>query len=105
MFVTRGVHMTTLTPLKVVLIASGVVVFAGFAFSLVCLAHFLGYIEVPPLSLGRSPNAGFLQPFFSGFMLVVFVVSIVLWSSHRWMSVIGLFACFVWLALALLPVV
>jgi len=38
--------MTPLKPLKVVLIGSGVVVFAGFAFSLVCLAHFLGYIEV-----------------------------------------------------------
>ena len=97
--------MTPLKPLKVVLIASGVVVFAGFAFSLVCLAHFLGYIEVRPLSLGRSPNAGFLQPFFSRSMLVVFVLSIALWSSRRWMSIIGLFACFVWLALALLPVV
>src|SRR6266478_2786846 len=97
--------MTPLKPLKVVLIGSGVVVLAGFAFSLVCLAHFLGYIEVPLLSLGRSPNAGFLQPFFSWPMLAVFVLSLGLWSSRRWMAVIGLFACFLWLALALLPVI
>src|SRR6266568_257508 len=97
--------MKTWTPERFLLVLSGAVILAGFSFSLVCLAHFLGYIEVPLLSLGRSPNAGFLQPFFSWPMLVVGILSLGLWSSRRWMAVIGLFACFLWLALAVLPVI
>ncbi len=97
--------MTPLTPTKIPVIASGIVIFGGFLFSLLCVAHFLGYVEVPALSLGRSPNAGFLQPFFTWPMLLVFVLSIALWSSRRWLALIGMFACFVWLLLAALPVV
>src|SRR5689334_8523813 len=97
--------MTTLTPTKILVVASGIVVLAGFSFSLVCLAHFLGYIEVPSLSLGRSPNAGFVQPCFAWPMLLVFVLSIALWSSRRWLAVLGMFSCVVWLLLAALPVV
>ena len=87
------------------MIASGIIVLAGLAFALVCLAHILGYVEIRSLSLGRSPNAGFLQLRFAWFMVLVFVVSVLLWGAQRWLAFLGIFSCVVWLAIALLPVV
>lgn len=96
--------MTTLTPARFLLCIAGAIIFAGFSFSLGCLAHFLGYIQVPLLSLGRSPNAGFLQPFFAWPMVLVFVLSLMVWTSCRWLALLGLVACALWFGLASLPV-
>jgi hypothetical protein len=84
---------------------AALIVFLGLAFSLFCLAHVLGFVFVRSLSTPWSPNGGFWQPVAVGYMVFVFLLSLVLWSAHRWLALLGLFACIVWLALALLPAV
>jgi hypothetical protein len=37
-------------------------------------------------------------------MLAVFLVSMLSWDTHRWVAALGLLACFLWLAILLLPV-
>lgn len=54
-------------------------------------------------SYGVAGREG-VSPLLAGLMAAVFLVSLLSWNRHRLVATLGLFACLLWLGVALLPV-
>jgi len=57
----------------------------------------------PASSYGPTGQEG-VSPFCGVLMTAVLLVSLLSWSTYRVVAVLGLLACFLWLATVLLPV-
>jgi hypothetical protein len=57
----------------------------------------------PCNSYGPFGSEG-VSPICVGLITAVFLVSVLSWNTHRLVAVLGLLACFLWLAVVLLPV-
>ena len=72
-------------------------------FTLVPAAYLSMGFWRPYESYGPSGREG-VFPICVVLMTAVFSVSILCWNTHRLVAVFGLLACFLWLAVVLLPV-
>jgi hypothetical protein len=72
-------------------------------FTLVPAAYLSMGLWRPFNSYGRFGREG-VSPAFLVLMTAVFLVSVLSWKTHRLLAVFGLLACFLWLAVGLLPV-
>jgi hypothetical protein len=57
----------------------------------------------PALSYGPTGPEG-VSPSCALLMAAVFLVSLLSWSQHRLIAVLGFIACFLWLGVTMLPV-
>jgi hypothetical protein len=86
--------MATSTPSKVLRVA---------LFTLVPLAYLSIRFWHPANSYGPSGREG-VSPVLVVLMSAVVLVSLLSWNRHRLVAVFGLLACFLWIAVVLLPV-
>ena len=72
-------------------------------FTLVPLAYLSMWFWRPADSFGPSGREG-VAPGLVILMSAVALVSVLSWNSHRLVAALGLLACFLWIAVWLLPV-
>jgi hypothetical protein len=99
--------MKTSMPVRMLRTAAITLIVVGFVISMVCWIEMFGRFQIPGFTGGSwvpPDQRGTVRLLASWFMVVVFVSSVLLLNSRRWIAFVGLFACVLYMTWALLPV-